>query len=110
MEHTPENGVVCIKCHECCKWMTFIISVDSEQQMAKYSEFYRRRGCRVVWYSLNMQLGIMVPYTCPELRVAAGKGFCAIYDKRPQLCRDYDGRWDPHMRERCQLPTEGNNG
>lgn len=86
--------------------MTFLLRPDNGPQMAKYSEFYRRRGCKVIWYSQDETLAVMVPYVCPELKVAGRGGFCKIYDKRPQMCREYDGRWDPHMREYCQLPVD----
>ena len=105
MEHTPEQSVTCIKCNECCKWMTFTLEgLSTEQEVAKYTEYYRRRGCRAVLK--GRQLAIMVPYMCAVLKITAVGGMCRIYDRRPQLCREYDGRLDPHMQDLCRLLPE----
>jgi Fe-S-cluster containining protein len=100
MYHTMENSQICIECHECCKWMTFILKPDSTELTNKYIEFYQTRGCDY-WLHHDGVLSIMVPYRCPELLES---GRCDAYSDRPQQCRDYDGRWDPHMRDKCKLP------
>lgn len=113
MEHTPEQSVTCIKCNECCKWMTFTLdikrSTEDVPEVGKFIEYYQRRGCRVKWHKIDDvsgQIIVMIPYMCAELKITAVGGMCRIYDKRPQLCREYDGRWDPHMRDLCKLPVD----
>lgn len=91
---------ICIKCHECCQWMTFIINAENPVMTAQHREFYEARGCTVKVLEGGGLMAIMVKTTCPHLLL----GRCMIYDKRPKVCRDYDGRWDPNMRDKCQLP------
>jgi len=92
---------ICIKCHECCKWMTFIVEANDYNMRRRYTNFYRARGCDVK--EAGSSLIIMVNTPCPHLLPT---GACIIYEKRPEICRDYDGRFDPNMRDRCQLPKE----
>jgi Fe-S-cluster containining protein len=80
--------------------MTFTVQADG-----KLKEYYERRGCKVKVGTDN-KMAIMIPYMCPELKIGGAGAFCRIYDKRPQVCREYDGRWDPHMAEYCQLPKD----
>ena len=105
MNHTIENSKICIRCHECCQWMTFILRPEGPELLTKYIEFYEQRGCTVTInpegaYWDKTTLSIMVPCKCPKLM---DSGYCRIYGTRPALCWDYDGRWDPHMADKCQL-------
>jgi Fe-S-cluster containining protein len=98
----PDNffNAICIRCQECCKWMTF--TLDGGRQRDQLIEYYEKHGCRVVteekigWSKVQ----VMIPYQCPNL---TEKG-CAIYTQRPQFCREYDGRNDPLLRDVCKLP------
>lgn len=101
-----KNNIICVKCNECCKWMTFTISPESKSAMDKFTEFYKARGCKVKMGTDS--LVVMVPYMCANLNLITG--YCDIYNRRPQLCREYDGRWDPHMADKCQLPVEPHVG
>lgn len=85
---------ICVRCQECCKWTTFILTAPSEELL----HHYRIRGFTIK--TIKNRHHIMVPTVCPYL-IASG---CYIYKARPQTCRDYDGRDDPVMRSRCQLP------
>jgi hypothetical protein len=33
-----------------------------------------------------------IPKRCDALQEVAGKFMCSVYETRPQMCRDYDGR------------------
>jgi Fe-S-cluster containining protein len=82
--------------------MTFIINAETANVTAKHMEFYTARGCDVKLVPGGL-LAIMVHSPCPHLQP---NGACDDYDNRPQVCKDYDGRWDPNMREKCQLPKK----
>jgi Fe-S-cluster containining protein len=91
---TPELQQICIECQECCKWMTFILVKPSQQLL----HIYRVRDCKIK--VINGNTHIMVKSVCPHLTQEG----CDIYDKRPQICREYDGRYDPAMKYICKLP------
>jgi len=94
MQITPETQKICMQCKECCRWMTFILTRPTQSLL----EAYRARGCKVK--TINENFHIMVPSVCPHLSDFG----CSIYHTRPRVCRDYDGRLDPVMCDRCRLP------
>lgn len=75
---------------------------------ARTRHFYETRGCKIM--PTDQLPYIVIPYPCPHL---TEKG-CAIYDKRPIACRNYDGRRDPIMHYTCLWgkikPEEIENG
>jgi len=85
---------ICIRCQECCRWMTFNLFKPSNEML----DYYDKHGCRLI--SMGESVLVMVPSTCQHL----GHSGCAIYPARPEFCRGYDGRNDPLMRDACQLP------
>lgn len=60
----------CNRCGKCCDPAT----------MAKRMTVYRALGVPVL---LNPR------YPCPHFSYVDGWGRCAIYDRRPQMCRDF---------------------
>jgi len=99
-----EMGCTDVGCTACCRWMTFVINTGTDANLAaKYAQFYRARGCTVKVLT-GATIAIMVPKACPHL-IEDG---CAIYDDRPLLCREYDGRYDPFMAAQCKLPKKVN--
>jgi len=87
---------ICIACQECCRWTTFVLSMPSQMLL----DHYKARGFEIKIIGDNFH--IMVQTVCPHLK----KSGCSIYADRPQVCRNYDGRFDPVMCDRCQLPIE----
>lgn len=98
------NEQICVECQECCKWMSFTLDVREMKRIAKITEFYKARGCEVKY--LKTGIVVMIPHICPHLK----KGGCDIYKTRPIACREYDGRKDPLIKEKCKLPKEINYG
>ena len=86
---------LCLSCMECCKSIivpTFPSYVQ-EPSLAKLLEM------RNVKYSVtNMGPFLLIPSACKFL---TDKG-CKIYDKRPDVCRNYDGRNIPMMKGICK--------
>jgi len=59
-------------------------------------EFYEARGFNT--YKVNgNQMGITLNYPCPHLKPNG----CDIYETRPGVCRDYDGRQHALMKDKC---------
>ena len=93
-----------VHCTACCRWMTFTLSTNGDSHLAaKYVQFYKARGCKVRVLSTD-NIAVMVPFVCPSMDE---KG-CTIYEDRPLLCREYDGRYDPFLADQCKLPKKGN--
>jgi hypothetical protein len=53
-----------------------------------YVERTNRRGTKVVEYYFT------IPQRCNALQEIDGKFMCGVYETRPQMCRDYDGRME----------------
>lgn len=93
---TPEQ-VICIQCQECCKWMTFTLTLPADA-LPEYDKYYSARGCKT-FYVNQSTIKVIVPSKCPQLTPFG----CKNYESRPKLCRLYDGRRDQLMAGRCQL-------
>lgn len=65
-----------------------------------FTEHYEARGCVVRSEKLGTRIAVMVPQTCQHLRATG----CEIFEKRPELCKRYDGREDYWMYDLCRLP------
>ncbi len=101
----PEDNLICIKCQECCKWITF----TTAPLPLELKEYYKAKGCKLTYLApLNpkSQVAVMIRSICPHLT----KQGCDIYNKRPTHCRIYDGRQDTLMALRCKLPKQNSKG
>jgi len=78
---------LCLKCLRCCKILKLTFEAPPSPMM---TEFYKVRGCKVGYDAENRYFFLAIPYTCPQLT----ENGCAIYENRPQACKDYDGRFD----------------
>jgi len=92
-----QKEMICIGCQECCKWITFTISVEDKKRHKFLCDFYKARGIQVVEHSNSIE--VMIETICPHLT----KYGCNIYGERPEACRIYDGRKDPLMKDFCKL-------
>jgi len=86
---------VCLRCMECCKWNGFIVTVENVEDAL---QMYQWRGCEVKQIEGN-KIFMIAPMKCRHL---TGFG-CSIYHTRPRWCRQYDGRTDPALRDKCLL-------
>ena len=83
---------LCLDCMECCKSIGWYINSKDLHAIA----FYVARGCKLHVYDQNSIL-VSVPHVCQHL----GDQGCKIYDKRPLICKAYDGRMDPSLKGVC---------
>jgi uncharacterized cysteine cluster protein YcgN (CxxCxxCC family) len=91
---------LCLQCGKCCMSMTFFGGeVDDESRdEIKWMELHglkieyvpKARGNR----QSTMEYYFTIPRRCDALQEVDGKFMCGVYETRPQMCRDYDGRMD----------------
>lgn len=100
-----QNEMICIGCQECCKWVSFTITFYNQKQKDDLVEFYTARGFKINKHHIRTDcIEVMIKSECPKLT----KYGCRIYSKRPEACRQYDGRKDPLMMDYCKL-SKGDN-
>ena len=90
MKKTKEiKQKLCIECQKCCRDVSIYTRADlyncSEK---KVIEFYKTRGFDVQKEGKSILLTLSMP--CPHLTPDG----CAIYEKRPRVCQEYDGMED----------------
>lgn len=78
---------LCLQCLRCCKHLRFEFPVWAFTMY--HVEFYTARGCTIS--KEGDVVYVLVPHTCRHLTPMG----CSIYEERPKICRDYDGRDDP---------------
>jgi Fe-S-cluster containining protein len=81
-----KKSELCLKCLKCCTYIAVPSIIDSNN--AFVVNFYKTRGCKTFVHK-NI-LMIVIEYKCPHLT----ENGCSIYDKRPIICKNYDGRLD----------------
>ena len=91
---------LCLQCGKCCMSMTFHGGeVDEESQdeirwMELHGlkiEYVEKRGPGASQWK---EYYFTIPKRCDALREVDGKFMCGVYETRPNMCRDYDGRMD----------------
>ena len=95
----PSGGSIkspCLDCLECCKNISYEIEMKGPLRL--YEEFATVRGLKISKVVGN-RVYILIPLACPHL---TNEG-CEIYEFRPEVCRIYDGRRDPALKEKCKL-------
>jgi Fe-S-cluster containining protein len=89
---------LCLECLECCKWLVYPLPVRKDQPqdvVDRTKHFYETRGCETMLYKNRFLIKIFSP--CQHLTPRG----CAIYDDRPLLCKNYDGRDSPISKDDC---------
>ena len=90
-----EEQKVCLSCMNCCKQINILTAYAGDNEDIK--KFYATRGFKV--YSVKMpqenengstRILLSIEHPCPFLTPYG----CAIYNDRPQVCKDYDGTND----------------
>jgi Fe-S-cluster containining protein len=86
-EPETEKQRLCLQCLKCCKhiWIHTAFANDCLGAI----EFYEARGFEIEPSDKGV-LVIKMKHSCPHL---TDKG-CGIYEKRPYICKLYDGRKD----------------
>jgi hypothetical protein len=97
-----EKSALCLQCHACCKQLPMSIKYDPESPAFQaISEFFTTHGCEAMM--VHGVYVISVPHICQHLTESG----CDIYESRPTVCRDYDGRKDPRLLNKCLWVKRG---
>lgn len=102
---TKRMSELCLQCGKCCMSMTFYGGeVDDEaRDEIRWMELH---GLRIELIERKSRSGrpitdyyFTIPQRCTalkEVKTAAGatQYICGVYETRPQMCRDYDGRME----------------
>jgi Fe-S-cluster containining protein len=89
---SSEKSALCQQCGKCCMAMTFEGGEVDEEALDQIRwmelhgltiDYHRRRGVTTYYYTMSTP--------CSQLRHQKGRYSCAIYETRPQMCRDYEG-------------------
>jgi len=84
---------LCLQCNECCKTIAMPAFLLGDPMTTDWLKF---RGCE--FFQTNFGMFVLIPSICPYL---TDKG-CAVYERRPEVCRNYDGRQIPFMVDKCK--------
>lgn len=81
--------MACKRCGKCCQRV--LIDTDirgiSMGNMTDYSLYLRSHGIKV---GVGKEaLNLEIPLTCKHLRTSTEGCQCAIYDSRPEVCRNF---------------------
>ena len=96
-----KKSELCLACMECCKLIGFPFSFP---RTAAALEWAKARGLKIY---RDM---VVLDHPCPHLDLVTG---CDIYETRPLICREFDGRRSAALRGKClweSLDKEGNDG
>lgn len=91
-----EKSALCLQCQKCCKVLPISLRYEPESAMFKtISTFFIEHGCDAM--VIGNTFVISVQHVCQHLTEEG----CSIYEKRPEVCRNYDGRKDPRLAREC---------
>lgn len=85
--------MACQRCGHCCVKVFFTHSaLDLGQDDKEMGAFFRHHHCEVVTLEKDNQtmLGIRIPLVCKHLSFQNGLSSCAIYERRPVICKEYE--------------------
>jgi len=84
-EHTQEE--ICVQCHGCCMYVTVPLDPpDNEDTIQMYVWYLHHKNIEI-YLDLYDQWQILMKTPCENL---LPNGYCAIYENRPKICREYD--------------------
>lgn len=90
MTNQKKQSDICKSCGECCKHLG--IEIPRAHATSYVLEFFKARGFKLKQLKKDTAY-LWADIKCPQLT----KDGCAIYDRRPQACKDYDGTKDPNI-------------
>jgi len=89
-----EKQKLCLSCLECCK--TLATPFDYYRLSDEDIKFYKMRGAQ--FFTTNKGPFMVLNFSCPHLT----ENGCSIYEERPRICKEYDGREIPFMKGKCK--------
>lgn len=86
---------LCLQCGKCCMSMTFYGGKVDDEALDEI-RWLELHGLKIDYVEEpnGTEYYFTIPKRCDALQELDGKFVCRIYETRPQMCRDYDGRVD----------------
>ena len=84
--------MICNRCGKCCKSTFFALcDVPVNKDTREIGRWASYHGVKTMKYPIDGidYLAVSLPNPCQFLEEKDGKCSCIIYDKRPQVCKDY---------------------
>lgn len=85
--------MACRRCGQCCNKALLIMDGCNlaQEKMRDLAQWYSYHHCEIRAEEGTGNMSIMIPMVCQHLNFNPETGFaaCLIYDKRPQICREY---------------------
>ncbi len=90
--HPPGNDDKCSRCRDsrCCTYITEALGAAPRSKSDFEHLLWQVSHQGVSIYKDSDGWYLLVDARCSHLRPGGG---CAIYEQRPQICRDYDNSW-----------------
>jgi len=104
MTNLSKRQEICLRCAQCCKKL--VIPLVQPHLTTEEYDFYQTRGGHIIVLPNGLNC-LVIDCPCPYLQQ---DNKCAIYDQRPQKCREHDGRNDPFLKDSCQWTYELKEG
>ena len=91
---------LCLQCGKCCMSMTFF-GGEVDDEARDEIHWMELHGLKIDYVEKKvngarkaLEYYFSIPKRCDALKEIDGKFMCGVYETRPQMCRDYDGRMD----------------
>jgi len=81
-----EQQKTCLDCRVCCKYLVMNAGYEKLKDYQENMQFLANWGNVILSYGDNKHFEVAIPYPCKFLR----EDGCAIYEERPEVCRNND--------------------
>lgn len=85
-EDQMTESEICVKCHGCCMYVTVPLDTPRSKSAKDIFRWYLLHQNVEIYIDHDRQWQILFKTPCNQL---LANGMCAIYETRPQICKDY---------------------
>lgn len=85
-EDQMTESEICVKCHGCCMYVTVPLDSPRSKSAKDIFRWYLLHQNVEIYIDHDRQWQILFKTPCNQL---LANGMCAIYETRPQICKDY---------------------
>lgn len=85
-EDRMTESEICVRCHGCCMYVTVPLDSPRSKDQKDLFRWYLLHRNVEIYIDHDRQWQILFKTPCTKL---LDNGMCAVYETRPQICRDY---------------------
>lgn len=85
-EDKMTESEICVRCHGCCMYVTVPLDSPRSKDQKDLFRWYLLHRNVEIYIDHDRQWQILFKTPCTKL---LDNGMCAVYETRPQICRDY---------------------